>query len=425
MNRWITEEELNIRPAISRDEAEYALALCRRQVERNVPAFGTGFPGANSENLFYSAGPNRGWTTGFWTGELWLAWESGKEEAAREVLRHVAEQDVESFLSRIERKEDVDHHDMGFLYTPSCVASYRLTGNQSARKAAVLAADQLLTRFQPVGEFLQAWGSMNEPGNYRFIVDCLLNVPLLFWASDTTGDPKYRDTALKHINTAMRYVIREDGSTWHTVFLNPETGAFDHGATCQGYRDGSAWARGQAWAVYGTAMAFRYTGDENCRKHFRTVTSYFLSHLPKDLIPYWDLSFGDGDGYQLTPLIHGNGPFTEEAGRNENGGVFQPRDSSSGLIAACGMLEMSRYLPESEKDLLRTTAGKLVRAVTDSCLVKDSALSNGLSLHGTYSHKSPYNTCTPEGTEECVLFGDYFLMEALTRIVNPDWVVYW
>lgn len=99
-----------------------------------------------------------------------------------------------------------------------------------------------------------------HPENYRLIIDCLLNLPLLYWASEETGDPKYRDIAEKHIHTAVANVIREDHSTWHTFFFDMKTGAPDHGATCQGYRDGSAWARGQAWGIYGMALAYQVHG---------------------------------------------------------------------------------------------------------------------------------------------------------------------
>lgn len=204
---------------------------------------------------------------------------------------------------------------------------YKLVGSENGREAAVKAADQLITRFHPVGEFIQAWGPMDQPENYRFIIDCLLNLPLLYWASEETKDGKYRDIAEKHIRTAIANVIRKDFSTWHTFFMNMETGEPDHGATCQGYRDGSAWARGQAWGVYGTATAYRYTGRKEYIEDFKHVTAYFLEHLPGDLVPYWDLEFGEG---------------SEE-----------PRDSSSASIAACGMLEMAKYMDPKGREYYR------------------------------------------------------------------------
>ena len=239
---------------------------------------------------------------------------------------------------------------------------------------------------------------MDAPENYRLIIDCLLNLPLLYWASEETGDKKYREIAENHIHTAVANVIREDYSTWHTFFFNRETGAPDHGATCQGYRDGSAWARGQAWGVYGLALAYKYTRRAEYIDLFKHVTEYFLSHLPKDLIPFWDLEFTDGDD--------------------------QPRDSSSASIAACGMLEMSKYLPEEEAAYYQSIVAKLMKSLYDNYAVKDMKKSNGLVLHSTYSNHSPYNTCNHYGVDECNAWGDYFYMEALTRM-SKDWELYW
>ena len=244
---------------ISKEEVKQALDFSAAQILKYLPEFTDKFQNAYSVDNFYEPVENNDWTDGFWTGEIWLAYEHTGNEAFREA----AEVQVKDFLHRIDNKICVDHHDMGFLYTPSCVAAWKLTGNELGKEAAVKAADQLISRFHEKGEFIQAWGAMNAPENYRLIIDCLLNLPLLYWASEETGDSKYRDIAEKHIHTALANVIREDGSTWHTFFFNMETGEPDHGATCQGYRDGSAWARGQAWGVYGTALGYRYTKEKN------------------------------------------------------------------------------------------------------------------------------------------------------------------
>lgn len=381
-------------PEISGEEIKEALDFCSGQIIRNLPEFTEQFQNAYSENGFYRPIENDYWTCGFWTGEIWLAYEHTRDER----LRAAGETQIWSFLNRIENKIAVDHHDMGFLYSPSCVAGYKLIGSQEGRRAALMAADQLITRYQPAGEFIQAWGSMDAPEDYRLIIDCLLNLPLLYWASEETGDAKYREIAEKHIHTAVANVIREDYSTWHTFFFNPETGAPDHGATCQGYRDGSAWARGQAWGVYGMALAYKYTGRKEYIDLFKHVTEYFLTHLPQDLVPYWDLEFTDGDD--------------------------QPRDSSSASIAACGMLEMAKYLEQEDGEHYRRIARRIMKSLYDNYAVKDSAQSNGLVLHSTYSNHSPYNTCNHYGVDECNSWGDYFYMEALTRM-SKDWELYW
>ena len=123
------------------------------------------------------------WTEGFWLGMLWLAYEATGEEK----FKTAALIQVDSFADRIARKVEVDHHDMGFLYSPTCVAAWKLVGSEKGKNAAIAAADQLLTRYQPSGRFLQAWGTMDDPDNYRYIIDCMLNVPLLYWAAQVTG----------------------------------------------------------------------------------------------------------------------------------------------------------------------------------------------------------------------------------------------
>jgi unsaturated chondroitin disaccharide hydrolase len=395
---------------ISDKEIEAALSYAASSVVENLKTFTDKFQNAYSENNFYKPIDNTDWTTGFWTGEIWLAYEYATNHDIKDVfsgniitdatekLKKSADIQIKSFYDRIVNKISVDHHDMGFLYSPSCVAGYKLTGSKEGREAAILAADQLIRRYHPVGEFIQAWGAMDAPENYRLIIDCLLNLPLLYWASEETGDSKYREIAEKHIHTAVKNVIREDYSTWHTFFFNPKTGEPDHGATCQGYRDGSAWTRGQAWGIYGMALAYKYTGRDEYIDIFKNVTEYFLSHLPNDLIPYWDLEFNSGDD--------------------------QPRDSSSASIAVCGMLEMVKYLPQEEKYYYTTTARKLLKAVYDKCAVKNFNESNGLVLHSTYSNHSPYNTCNHYGVDECNAWGDYFYMEALTRLIKK-WNTYW
>ena len=325
---------------------------------------------------------------------MWLAWEKLKDEK----LKRTAEIEVDDFLRRIREKDGVNHHDMGFLYCPSCVAAWKLTGNEKGRQAALMAADNLMGRFHEKGQFFQAWGELGAPNNYRLIIDCLLNMPLLFWAGEETGDPGYAEKARAHIRTAMKNIIREDNSTYHTFFFDPETGEPLRGVTHQGYRDGSAWARGQAWGIYGSALAYRFLREDDYVDIFRRVTDYFLDHLPKDKIPYWDFDFTDGSD--------------------------EPRDSSASAIAVCGMLEMSKYLPEDQAAWYTQKAEELTEALIRECAVTDQAVSNGLLLHGTYAKSSPYNTCADNGVDECVAWGDYFYMEALTRFLK-DWEPYW
>ena len=389
-----TREELLAHKEIDEGMLKAAYDKAAELIKTATAEFTEKFPPSASVNHFYQSGSNYEWTPGFWTGEVWLAYEKTGDEA----LKKTAEIEVQDFYRRIKEKDGVNHHDMGFLYCPSCVAAYKLTGNETGKEAAIMAADNLMTRFHEKGQFFQAWGTLGDENNYRLIIDCLLNMPLLFWAGEVTGDGEYAKKAEAHIKTAMKNIIREDHSTYHTFFFDVNTGEPKKGVTHQGYRDGSAWARGQAWGVYGTALGYRYTKEEKYIDAFRTVTEYFLSHLPEDLVPYWDFEFTDGSD--------------------------QPRDSSAAVIAACGMLEMSKYLSEEKAAYYTGLARRLLYALVTKCAVTDPAQSNGLLLHGTYAKSSPYNTCPNNGVDECVIWGDYFYMEALTRL-SRDWEPYW
>jgi len=388
-------------------EAEAALDRATAQVALNVKVYGADCQNHSSRGGTYPPCANDQWTTGFWPGEVWLAYERTGDPS---FLRSGAAY-VESFHDRIARKVSVDHHDMGFLYTPSCVSAWKLTGNERAWDAAILAARQLLTRFQEKGGFFQAWGPMGARENYRFIIDCLMNLPLLYWAAGETGEAEFAEKADRHAATCLAHSFRADRSTFHTFFMDIETGAGVRGETCQGFRADSAWARGQAWAVYGLALAYGRDGNAEQLDLFRGVTDFYLSRLPADLVPYWDLSFSPAD-------VAGRGPYGPDASS-------EPRDSSSAAIVACGLLEMADRLGATDyADACRLLARKTVASLARRYAVTDPAPGKGLLLHGTYSKKSAYNTCTEEGVDESLAWGDYFYMEALTRLTRK-WAPYW
>ncbi len=376
---------------ISPEEVAKAMAHAVAQVKRNLPEYTNEFKACVSEDGIYPKTGNLDWTTGFWTGEIWLAYEeTGDEEMKKSALVQ-----VESFLHRIEEKIQVEHHDMGFLFSLSCVAAYQLTGSESGKKAGILAAEHLISRYQEKGKFIQAWGAVGEDGETRLIIDCLLNVPLLYWATEVTGDEKFANIATNHIKTSLNTVIREDFSTYHTFYFDKD-GKPTHGVTRQGYQNDSAWSRGQAWGIYGSALAYGKVPDPSYFDVFYGVTDYFLSHLPSNLIPYWDFTFTDG---------------SEE-----------PWDSSAAVIAVCGMLEMSKFLPEDKAKYYTSMAKKLLLAVVELCSCDSS--SNGQINMGTYARKSPHNPCNNRGLNECNTWGDYFYLEALTRLTR-DWKLYW
>lgn len=379
---------------VTDNEIKVALDNAIKQINHCLPEFTDKFKVDTSINNYYIPGDNISWTTGFWTGEIWHAYEHTKDE----VYKNAALKQVDSFYDRIINLVEVNHHDMGFLYSLSCVAAYKLTASEKGKNAAILAADNLIYRYHEKGEFIQAWGDLGAVDNYRLIIDCLLNLPLLYWASEVTGEEKYADIAKKHITTSLNNIMREDKSTYHTFYFDKETGNPLRGVTMQGNRDGSAWARGQAWGIYGIALSYGYTKNEEYINKFKDVTDYFITHLPKDLVPYWDFDFTDGSS--------------------------EPRDSSSAAIAVCGMLEMAKYMNKSDGDYYTSIAKKIMKSLIDNYSVNDINISNGQLLHGVYSKKSEFNPCISNGVDECNTWGDYFYVEALTRLTK-NWKLYW
>ncbi|HIX30314.1 MAG TPA: glycoside hydrolase family 88 protein [Candidatus Blautia stercoravium] len=381
---------------MKREKIEKAAVDAMKILKNNLKYYTDKFPGSNTENQVYPISENIEWTTGFCTGTYWLSYELSGDEA----FKTAAMIQVDSFYERIVDKIDVNHHDMGFLYTPSCVAAYLLTGSEKGKEAAIMAADQLTGRFQEKGQFLQAWGVLGAAEHYRLIIDCLLNLPLLYWASEVTGDERYRSIAVRHTRTSIKNLVREDFSTYHTYFFNPITGEPLKGVTAQGYKNNSAWARGQAWGIYGTALAWRYLREESCIELFKKVTDFYLEHLPKDKVPCWDLSFQEKDG--------------------------EPRDSSAAAIAVCGILEMceNKGLTEEESKYYKEKAEEILESLIDFYAVRPHSAANGLLLHGVYAKSSPYNSVADRGVDECNLWGDYFYLEALVKNLQ-EWKSYW
>lgn len=386
-------KSLNLVAPMTVDDIDAAIGNVVAQVRRNLPEFTHASQNHSSVGNMYPAVANDQWTAGFWPGSIWLAYEATGDAN----FRDSAQIQVQSLHNRIKKRIATDHHDMGFLYSPSSVAAWNLIGDTDGRDAAILAADQLLERFHEKGEFIQAWGAKGAPENYRYIIDCLLNLPLLYWANIETGNPKYRDIARRHRDTSLRYSIRPDHSTWHTFFMDPETGAPVRGSTQQGYADDSSWARGQAWAITGTAFLYRIDPTPELLTAFNNLLDYYLARLPNDLVPYWDLIFTSGD---------------------------EPRDSSSAAVVTCGLLEMATLADADRARELRDLASRMLNSLAVNYAVQDPAVSNGFLLHATYSKKTPYNTCRGEGVDECVAWGDYFYFEGLMRL-SRDWTPYW
>ena len=387
-------------PGTTATAVDLATAAALDTVRRNSTTFGAGYPDDTTTDGRYLPRPaaggfplggNRGWTTSFFNGMEWLAWELTGDETFRDAaLDHSAD-----FSRRVRAAEDLDTHDLGFLYTLSTVAAWRLTGDTDGRDAALLAADHLMLRMLEPAGIIQAWGDLSDPNQRgRTIVDSLMNMPLLTWAGEQTGDPRYADAVRRHTAQLREHIVRADDSTFHTFYWDVETGAALRGATEQGALDDSCWARGQAWGIYGFALNYRATGDPLLLDAAWRCADYFLAHLPADSVPFWDLVYVDGSD--------------------------APRDSSSAAIAVCGLLELAELEGAGERaERAATAAHTMLASLIDNYTPERPEDSDALLLHGVYD--LPKNNGVDEGT----LWGDYFYLEALTRVALPGRKPFW
>lgn len=339
------------------------------------------FPSEASKDNTYSEVENvYGWNEGFFTGMLWLAYEAtGDEKYKKRALSQIP-----SYEERIDKKLGINTHDMGFIYVPSCVAAYKLADCEQGKRAAIKAADHLLTRYIEEGNFIQAWGNVGT--HLRLIIDCMNNIPLLFWAAQETGDNEYYQKAYNHAVTTINNIVREDASTHHTFFFHSD-GTPQYGRTCQGATDDSCWARGQAWIISGLPHSYKYTKEDAMVELFEKVANYYINRLPKDYVPYWDLSFDDDSN--------------------------EEKDSSSAAIAVCGFLEMLPNIKdESLREIYKGVVDKIMYSLYTNYSTRETPQSNGLLLHAVYS--KPSGT----GVDECNIWGCYYYMEALCRILK-------
>ncbi len=367
-------------PLLTEAELQSAKDFVIEKIDANLADYTDKFPSANSTDYMYGATENNDWTESFWTGMVWLAYEHTNDtkylDAAMNHCRLLAE--------RLDENYNLSHHDIGFLYNLSCVKGYKLTGDETLKETALKAADKLLKRYNEKGKYIQAWGKYGAREEQRLIIDCMMNLELLYWAYNETGDSKYYDAAYEHAKTTAIVIMRNDGSTYHTYYINPKTGNPSHGVTAQGIADNSAWARGQAWGVYGFAISYDHTKDSLFMNEGSNITNYFLNHLPEDNVCYWDLSFMSGD---------------------------EPRDTSAAAIAACGLLLASDIYDNEYKDTYKCAANAIMRSLIEN-YTTEGITSNAVLKEGVYS--KPANL----GVNEALIWGDYYYTEALFKLCN-------
>jgi len=258
--------------------------------------------------------PPRDWTSGFFAGELWYLYElTAKSERLAQAKTYTAKLELE--------KSNATSHDLGFKMYCSFGNGYRLTHDPVYREVIIQSARTLITRFKPVAGIIRSWDHHKEVWQCPVIIDNLMNLELLFEATKLTGDSTFYKVAVAHARTTMKNHYRADNSSYHVVDYDTLTGKVLKKNTHQGFSHESAWARGQAWGLYGYTMCYRETGDKTFLDHAQKIARFILNHpnLPIDLVPYWDFD---------VPRI-----------------LNKPRDASAAAVMASALYELSTYTP--------------------------------------------------------------------------------
>lgn len=315
------------------------------------------------------------WTSGFWPGILWIMYEITGEEHYKQAAWPWDER-IERWL--INPSQEL-HHDVGFQFLPTAVVKYELTGDTDGYRRGMQAANFLAGRYNTEGQFIRAW-NFDKIG--WAIIDCMMNLSLLFWASRESGDPRYKHIAIRHTDTVLKYFLREDGSVNHIVSFNPETGEFIEALGGQGFGPDSAWSRGASWALYGLANAYRNTGDQRYLDGAKRAANYFIASLPDDHVPLWDFRTESAEG--------------------------EPKDSSAGAIAASGLLEIARHVSVNEARLYRGKAERIIRSLTECYMAGEGH--EAILLHGTGYKPAGQNI------DVSLIYGDYFYVEAIAKL---------
>lgn len=370
------------------DWVEEAWRKALKKTKQNSGRIGAGFPHASQGGKYVLEEPYW-WTAGFWPGQLWLLYNASGDESLKAIAEQ-CEQRLDSVLDEYVRLD----HDTGFMWTLTSVASYMLQGNEDSKIRALKAANILAGRFNIKGHFIRAWNPWYEghDNSGYAIIDCAMNMPLLFWAAKMTEDPRYRHIAEAHMDTVVKHFVRPDGSVYHIVNFNSENGEFVEGIGGQGYAPDSAWSRGTAWAIYGLTLAYHHTGKREYLYTAQKVAHFFLARLPEDHVPHWD--------------------FRAPAESREF------RDSSAGACAASGLLLLAEKLGGEEGAVYREPAIKILESLYRHYGSWDNEEEEGLILHGTSHYPAGQNIDVP------LIYGDFFFVEGLARLMNKG-PFYW
>lgn len=343
----------------------------------------------NPENGRYSLDHSdeiSNWTNGFWGGILWQMYTLTGDTIYMDEARILEEKQDAIFLLA----EGLDH-DSGFKWLPTAVMDYKLTGDKDSYNRGILAADNMAGRYNTAGKFIRAWNDRNDGTDTRgwAIIDCMMNLPLLYWASVESRDPRYDHIARNHADTVMETFVREDGSVNHIVEYDPFTGAkvATHGG--QGMFNGSSWTRGQAWGIYGFALNYGFSKDEKYLNTSQKIADYFMAKIPE------------------------NGHIPADFCQPE---TVDYEDDTAAAIAACGLLELAAHLDEESGKRYRDTAIRLLK-VLDKEDIDWNEENDPLLLKGTGSYDEPVHNYP-------IIYGDFYYILALAKL-NGNAIPIW
>jgi rhamnogalacturonyl hydrolase YesR len=324
---------------------------------------------------------SNGWTSGFFPGQLWYLYEfTGKKEWESEARKFTANIEKEKFNGGT--------HDMGFKIYCSFGNGYRLTKDPHYKEVIIQSAKTLSTRFNAKAGVIRSWDHNKDKWDYPVIIDNMMNLELLFEATRLTGDSSFYKIAVSHANTTMKNHFRPDYSSFHVVDYDTATGKVIKKTTHQGYSNESAWARGQAWGLYGYVMCYRETGNKAYLQQAEHIASFILNnpHLPADLVPYWDFD---------APNI-----------------PDEPRDASAAAITASALYELSTYVNNNKT--YTQSANKIIRSLTNNYRSPVGDNKGFILLHSTGNKPSNSEIDVP------ISYADYYYLEALLRKKKLD-----
>ena len=322
---------------------------------------------------------SNGWVSGFVPGSLWYLYQYSNDPKMLDYARN--------YTARIEReKNNRGTHDLGFMLFCSFGNGYRLTGDTAYRSVMLTGAESLSTRFNPVIGSIRSWDHNRDKWQYPVIIDNMMNLEFLFWASRTSGNSKYRDISISHADRTIKDHFRSDYSSYHVVSYDPETGEVEKKNTHQGYADDSAWSRGQVWGFYGFVVMYRETKDRKYLEQAKQIAAFLLHHpnLPADKVPYWDF----------------NAPDIPDA----------LRDASAGAIMASALIDLSGYVDADLAKEYLSVAETQIRTLSSPDFFAEKGTNGNFIIKHCVGH-------LPGNSEIDVplTYADYYYIEALMR----------